>query len=165
MKHNTSSLNLQIITFIISDTLYGFDIRLIKEVTPPVPLTTVPLKTPEIRGVTAIRGCIVLVMDIRVIIDGEKMPFTGNKQIIIIRNAEEIKALIGSAIKPSDRLVEEKPVGFLVDAVEDILTVNVSDIEETPSHLDDHTKLFVDGIIRKKRPIILLNPFELAGFQ
>jgi purine-binding chemotaxis protein CheW len=154
----------QFVSFFADDVLYGFDIRIIKEITPPVIVTPVPLKQREVHGIVNIRGQVVLVLDITVILGGNEHPVTTDSQIVILKTAREIRAV--SDFRPSfdEGVLGDKPVGFLVDTVGDILTLDASLIEEAPSHLKEQNTVYIEGVINlKSQPILLLNAGKMVS--
>jgi purine-binding chemotaxis protein CheW len=154
----------QFVSFFVDDVLYGFDIRLIKEITPPVFVTPVPLKQREVNGIVNIRGQVVLVLDITVILGGSEHAVSADSQIVILKTAREIRAV--SDFRPSfdEGVLGDKPVGFLVDTVGDILTLDASLIEEAPSHLKEQNTVYIEGVINlKSQPILLLNAGKMVS--
>jgi len=83
----------QFVSFFLNDRLYGFDIRIVKEITPPVQITPVPLKQREVHGIVNIRGQVVLVLDITVILGGKEHSIKADSQIVILKTSREIKAV------------------------------------------------------------------------
>jgi purine-binding chemotaxis protein CheW len=154
----------QVISFFLNDVLYGFDIRIIKEITPPVQITPVPLKQKEVHGIVNIRGQVVIVFDITVILSGKVQSVRGNSQIVILKTTREIAAV--SDFHPSfdEGVIGDKPVGFLIDSVGDILNVEQLLIEDAPSHIKEQNTSFIDGVINlESQPIILLNPGKMIS--
>ncbi len=155
----------QIVSFFLNEVLYGVDIRIIKEITPPVPVTPVPLKQREIHGIVNIRGQVALVLDIAVILGGKEQPVRPDAQIVILKTAREIKAVAEFHPSFDEEVLGDKPIGFLVDMVGDILTVESSLIEEAPSHLKEHTTRYIEGVINlESQPVILLNAGKMVNF-
>lgn len=154
----------QVISFFLNDVQYGFDIRIIKEITPSVRITPVPLKGKDVHGIVNIRGQVVLVLDITVILGGKEQPVKTDSQIVILKTARELKAV--SDFHPSfdEGTLGDKPVGFLVDAVGDILNLESLRIEEAPAHLKESNTPYIEGIINlKSQPILLLNAGKMAS--
>jgi purine-binding chemotaxis protein CheW len=156
----------QFVSFFVNDVLYGFDIRIIKEITPPVQITPVPLKPRDIHGIVNIRGQVVLVLDIAVILSGNEQPVKTDSQIVILKTVREIRAV--SDFRPSfdEGVLGDKPVGFLVDTVGDILNLESSLIEEAPSHLKEQNTPYIEGVINlKSQAIILLNAGKMVSIS
>ncbi|MBN1577109.1 MAG: chemotaxis protein CheW [Chitinispirillaceae bacterium] len=156
----------QIVTFLLDDVVYGFDIRIIKEITPSVPITPVPLIRHEISGIVTIRGLVVLVMDIAVILGGNKQSIRSMAQIMIVKTTRELGTVTDFRPSFDAEVLGDKPVGFLFDAVGDILSVETSAIEGTPSHLKEHNRHYMEGVINlKSQPVILLNAGKLISID
>jgi len=154
----------QVISFFLDDVQYGFDIRIIKEITPSVRITPVPLKQSEIRGIVNIRGQVILVLDIKVILGGKEQTAGVDSQIVILKTARELKAVSDFHPPFNEGALGDKPVGFLVDRVGDILNCETLLIEEAPSHLKERNTPYIEGIINlKSQPILLLNAGKMVG--
>jgi purine-binding chemotaxis protein CheW len=154
----------QFVSFFLNDRLYGFDIRIVKEITPPVQITPVPLKQREVHGIVNIRGQVVLVLDITVILGGKEHSIKADSQIVILKTSREIKAVRDFQPSFDGGVLGDKPVGFLVDTVGDILNLESSLIEEAPSHLKERNAPYIEGVINlKSQAIILLNAGKMAG--
>ena len=154
----------QFVSFFVGDVLYGFDIRIIKEITSAVRIMPVPLKDPDVRGIVTIRGQVVLVLDIAVILGGKEQPVETDSQIVILKTSREIKAVRDFQTSFDGGVLGDKPVGFLVDTVGDILNLESSLIEEAPSHLKERNAPYIEGVINlKSQAIILLNAGKMAG--
>jgi purine-binding chemotaxis protein CheW len=158
MKHQ------QFVSFQVPGGLFGFDIRLVKEITPAVHITPVPLKVGDVSGVVNIRGQVVVVLDLRVSLGGSEQQITDDSQIIILKTTSEIEAV--SDYTPNFDLdyLGSIPVGFLVGSVGDIVTVEPSRIEDAPSHLLAQYRSYVEGVVRlDPLPLVILNAGAILG--
>jgi chemotaxis signal transduction protein len=87
-----------------------------------------------------------------------------DSQIVILKTAREIKAVSDYHMSIDEGALGDKPVGFLVDAVGDILTLESSRIEAAPSHLQERHAPYIEGVIHlKPQPIILLNAVKMVN--
>jgi purine-binding chemotaxis protein CheW len=154
----------QFVTFFVGDDLFGFDIRIVKEITQAVSITPVPMRDKEISGVVNIRGLVVLVMDIGVILDGSATGADGDdRQIVILKTGREIAAV--ADFKPSFDAgsLDRRPIGFVIETVGDIISVEARCIETAPSHIGAAHASFVDGVVRlEQRPLIILNAGKIT---
>ena len=134
----------QFLTFTIGEEEYGVDIMTVREVKGWSETTRLPNTPDYMRGVLNLRGVVIPIFDLRMRFGGERTQQTEKHVIVILAVGERI-------------------AGILVDAVSDILTVNSSDIKESPS--TDTTGLderFVHGLIAvEERMVVLLDMEKL----
>lgn len=160
---NTTEMR-QFVSFTVNECLYGFDIRIVKEITPPVAITPIPLKSREVKGVVNIRGQVVLVFDIAVILSGAERDVAADRQIVILKVNRELAAI--TDFRPTFDLetVGNKPIGFDVDTIGDIITVEAGNIEAAPTHLEAQHAPFIDGIVRlAEKPLLILNAGKIVA--
>ena len=118
----------QIVTFRIGDEYYGLDIRAVREIRAWTAATTLP-NTPEfVRGVVNLRGMIVPILDLRARF-GRGMTEPTRTHVVIVVS------------------VDTQLVGFLVDAVSDIVTISADGIMPLPSIDGSDAGECLDGII------------------
>lgn len=97
----------------LGETEFGIDVKRVREVLRPLPVTRLPFPPPTILGIVSIRGTLVPVMDL-----GER--------------------LLGRAADPHGRLVvvrdPDRPgsIGLLVDAVHDLIDMDEASHEPPP---------------------------------
>lgn len=156
----------QFISFKLQEGVFGFDIRLVKEITPAIQTTPVPLKTRDVSGVVNIRGQVVVVLDIGLSLGGAEQVITDDSQIIILKTTRELESVSDFTPNFSMESVGEIPVGFLVESVGDIVAVDPSCIEEAPPHLIEKYRSFVEGVVRQESaPLVVLNAGEILGSE
>jgi purine-binding chemotaxis protein CheW len=101
------------LTFFLGDEQYGIAIDRIKEIIAMMRVTHVP-KTPEhIRGVINLRGLIIPVVDLRLRFAMEYLEPDSNTAIVIIE-------------------IENINVGFIVDRVEEVISIETTSLSEPP---------------------------------
>jgi purine-binding chemotaxis protein CheW len=154
----------QFVSFRLYGHLYGFDIRIVKEITAAVQMTPVPLKAKDVTGVINIRGQVVVVLDIGVSFGNPEQTIGEDSQIIILKTVAELEIVADFNPNFDVESVGSIPVGFLVQAVGDIVTVEASRIEPAPSHLLSEYRQYVDGVVRlDSKPLVILNPGAILG--
>lgn len=152
----------QYVTFQLDGGLYGFDIQAVKEVNPSTQITFVPRSAQHIRGLINIRGQVVLVVDIAVLLGRAPRPITGQSQVVILKTAQEIRRVRSLAKDLAPARFPDKPVGFLVDRIGDVLTVEAGGLLAPPPHLNDWEAKFVQGVIQlPDRLLVVLNAVEM----
>jgi len=148
----------QFVSFTANGRSFGFDIRLIKEVTSSIHITPVPLRMRDVRGVVNLRGQVVVVLDIGLSLGGQELVVTDESQILILKTASELVAIPDFHPDFELDLVGTIPVGFLVDSVGEIVTADAGRVEEAPTHLLAEYRSFVEGVVRQESlPLVILN--------
>jgi purine-binding chemotaxis protein CheW len=164
LKTNSMDREMQIVSFYIGDSLYGLDIRYVKEVHAFSGVTNVPLNLPHISGLVNIRGQIVLVIDTPIIFgDGQTQPGS-DTHLIIFKTAQELEK--NRMITPGTDWYKlmDKPIALLVDRIGDILTVPAANIEDPPQHMDETRAKFVRYVVKTDTFfLIVLDPERLIA--
>lgn len=156
----------QFVSFYVNGRLFGFDIRLIKEVTPSAPITPVPLKKRDVSGVLNIRGQVVVVLDVSLSLGGPEQSITEDSQILIMKNILEIQAVSDFVPANDGQAIGAIPVGFLVESVGELVTVEKDAIEEAPGHLQAQYRNLVEGVVRhEEMPLVILDAVAILGAQ
>lgn len=152
----------QYVSFELDRGLYGFDIQTVKEVNPTTQITLVPRSLPHVRGLVNIRGQVVLVIDIAVLLGRGLRPVTGSSQVVILKTSQEIRRVRALARDLSPERFPDKPVGFLVDRIGDVVTVEEGRLEATPPHLGECEAKYVQGVMHlEDRLMVVLNAVEM----
>jgi purine-binding chemotaxis protein CheW len=164
MKTEKSLHEMQFVSFYIGESLYGLDIRYVKEVHIFSGVTNVPLNLPHISGLVNIRGQIVLLIDTSIIFGDAQTQQGSDTHLIIFKTAQELEK--NSMITPGTDWYKlmDKPVALLVDRVGDILTVPAANIEEPPQHMDETRTKFVRYVVKTDTFfLIVLEPERLIA--
>lgn len=139
---------LQFVSFFLDGQRYGVDIRTVREINPTLSLAPVPRTRPYIRGLVNIRGQVVLVIDVAVILGKPPRPITEESRVVILKTTSELARVRGLDRAVDIDLYGDKPVGFVVDAVADVVQVPVDSVTATPGHVEEtHTKYY-QGVVR-----------------
>ncbi len=135
----------QFITFVSGDQEFGANIMTIREIRGWTETTLLPHAPDYVRGVINLRGVVLPVVDLKARL-GRGVTEANPKHVIIV-------------VKAGDRTL-----GLLVDAVSDILTATMSDIQPTPELARESHSSFVDGIaVLDKRMVTLLSMEKLTA--
>jgi len=129
------------VTFILADQIYGGDILQIQEVTGMSYITRVPHVKPYIRGVTNLRGNIVPTLDLRARLGLSGRDDIKGQQIMIARTDHGL-------------------IGYIVDAVQEVITVQKSSIEPTPEGWLDADHRYFAGIAKLDENLVTLVDFN-----
>ncbi len=127
---------MQMLTFSLDSVMYGVNVTQVREVKNFEAVTPVPYAPIYVKGVTNLRGEVVPVIDLR-----KRFEIKGN-------NGDGSNIMI---------IVQDKnPVGIMVDAVMEVLTLPKKDIEVNPNSLIVDKAQAVLGIAKHDRDLIIL---------
>jgi purine-binding chemotaxis protein CheW len=137
-KRTTDEL-LQLVSFTIGDEEFGVDILKVQEINRMVEVTRVPNSPRFVEGVINLRGKVIPIIDLRTRFSIPKKAWDKNTRIIVIE-------LVG------------RVVGFIVDAVREVLRIPKNITEQPPPMIADIEADYITAIGKlKDRMIILLD--------
>ena len=143
MAEQAAAERTQYLTFMLSGEVFAIGILAIKEIIEYGSLTKVPMMPACIRGVINLRGAVVPVMDLSSRFGTESAGVTKRTCIVIV----EIEA---------DG--EQRDVGVVVDAVNEVLEIDAADVEPAPAFGARICTDFIAGIGKVNgKFVILLN--------
>jgi purine-binding chemotaxis protein CheW len=135
----------QLITFQIGEQFLGVDIMAIREIRAWSPSTLLPHVPDYVRGVINLRGNVLPVIDLAARLGWGLTEPTGRHVIIVVRIAEQLH-------------------GLIVDAVNDIVTVNDEAMQVPPSLSTDSASAFLKGLVAvEDRMVMVLSLDNLAA--
>ncbi|EMJ86317.1 chemotaxis protein CheW [Leptospira meyeri] len=132
---------LQYLTFLISEELFGLGILYIKEIIEFESVTHVPMMPEYIPGVINLRGNVVPVIDLNMRFYRRKTE-TNRKTCIII-----------TEIKLENEIID---VGLLVDAVNEVVDITPESIEEPPSFGSKIRLDFIQGLGKLESKFVII---------
>lgn len=136
----------QALTFTLGQEEYGIQILKVQEIKGYAPPTPIPNTPCHVKGVINLRGTIVPIVDLRSKFGMETIDYTPFTVIVVTQ------------------LQGDKIVGFIVDAVSDVLNVPASDIHRTPEFDGQVDTTFVSGLAKiGDRIVILLDIEKILG--
>lgn len=122
---------LELLTFRLASEEYSFRVSEIEEIIRPQRITKIPKTSSSLLGITALRGKILPVINLKQMLSlKEAAPVDDRKQKILI-----LKGPKG-------------PLGVSVDRVVGIIAARVSTVLETPAHLPEEEKRFLEGVAK-----------------
>ena len=127
IRTSFSSEDQQFLTFNLAEEFYGVDILKVQEIKGYTNVTKIPNTPDYLKGVLNLRGTIVPIVDLRMKFGmgvTEPTSFT----VVVVVN------------------VRNRVMGFLVDAVSDVLDLNAKDIQPPPEMGNTVDITFVAGI-------------------
>lgn len=118
----------ELVTFRVGDQDFCIDIMMVREIRGWTPATVLPHAPPFVLGVINLRGSVVPIVDLSARL-GLKPSEPDDRHVIVI-------AVVGA-----------QTVGFLVNAVSDIIGINQSEVQPTPDVTSEATRAFIEGVI------------------
>lgn len=141
----TKSSVLQLVTFIIEKEEFGIDILNVQEIIKPVDITRVPNSSPYVKGVINLRGRIVPVVDLRARFHLPQRTPDKETRIVVVE-------------------LEDKVVGFLMDAVKQVIRIDRAIIEPPPPQATSVDSNYLKGVAKlEDRLLTLLDLHNLLG--
>ena len=131
------------LTLSLAGEEYGIEILKIKEIIGMMPVATVPLTPPFVKGVINLRGKVIPVLNLRLKFGMEEVGYSDRTCIIVV----ETKRQGGSVL-----------IGVVVDSVSEVLNIKANDIEETPAFGAQMDTNYILGMAKTSGGVkILLN--------
>ena len=125
------------LSFFVNEEQYGIDISHINEIIAMMDITEIP-RTPEfVEGVINLRGSIIPIVDVRSKFGLKKRDHDMNTAIII----NEVNGV---------------GIGFIVDRVEDVLTLDNEDLSEAPEFGSNIDTSFIKHVSEVNKDVILI---------
>ncbi len=144
-KTSAGTSNTQYLSFTLAGEEYAVDILSVQEIRGICPITPLPHAPPHIRGVMNLRGAVVPVIDMRAALGLPDEPYCQFTVIIVLS-------------------VRGRTMGFVVDSVSDVLSLDSKDIERAPDLSERVDASMVAGIARAHEHfVILLDIDRVAG--
>ena len=120
------------VTFTLGQESYGLPVLHVREIIRICPITPVPNMPPHVRGVINLRGTVIAVLDLRAKFSMAPVP-AGERACIIVLQ-------LG--------LTSSRPtlIGIIVDAVEEVVQLNNSEIEPCPDFGGSTASQYILGV-------------------
>jgi purine-binding chemotaxis protein CheW len=126
----------EFLAFRIKGELYCAHLRSIGEIVRPGSITRVPGARKDVRGIVSVRGRLVTVVDLRVSLGFERVDVSRSSRLMLLESEDDM-------------------VGYLVDAVENVLGFRKLEIEDV-SVLGTAERPHILGIARKNGAVFVL---------
>lgn len=133
----------QYLTFLLDGEMFAIPILNIKEIIEYGHLTTVPMMPPFIRGVINLRGRVVPVVDLAARFGRGVTQVARRTSIVIIEAGATVATEEGD-------LTETQDIGIMVDAVNEVVDIDATDIEPAPSFGARIRPDFISGMAKYK---------------
>ncbi len=139
-KKDSSEL-LQLVSFTIGNEEFGVDILFVHEINRMIQITKVPNSPSFVDGVINLRGRVIPVIDLRTKFGIERKEHDNNTRIIVVE-------------------VAGKTVGFIVDAVKEVLRIPKSITEPPPEIVTGINSEFIMAVGKLEDRLITLIDLE-----
>lgn len=147
-ENQRSTETIQYIVIRLGEEQYGIDIRNIETITRMQHITRVPKMPAYLRGVINLRGVVIPVLSMRLRMNLAADEITKATRIIVLN------------------LEQEGNVGFLVDEVKEVVSLNVDDIEKLGDSTKDGKANLINAVGKHNGELISLfdlNAISLEG--
>ncbi len=131
----------QFLTFALGQEEYGVEILKIQEIKGFSAITPLPNAPSYVKGVLNLRGTIVPIVDLRKKFGLPEVAYTKFTVIVVVQ-------------------VRGQTLGFIVDAVSDVLTVAGTDIQPTPDLHGQVDTAFLTGLAPAGEKLVILLDIE-----
>jgi purine-binding chemotaxis protein CheW len=131
----------QYLTFLLDDEQYAVDILCVEEIRSWEQPTKIPNAPSYVKGVINMRGIIVPIIDLR-------LKFTIGKAIYL-----ETTVVIVLTYQGED---SSRTIGFVVDAVSDVLNAEPHDIKPAPAFGGCVGQQYIDSLINSESKVVTL---------
>jgi purine-binding chemotaxis protein CheW len=128
---------IQLVVFSIEDEAFGTDINQVREIVRAGSVTPIPDSPHFIKGVTNIRGEIIIVIDLK------------ERFFLPVKKAVESKHIVITG-------QEGNLYGVLVDEVTEVLRIPRTEIKTTPHLITKIDRTYINGVITLENRLIML---------
>ncbi|MCX6151072.1 MAG: chemotaxis protein CheW [Ignavibacteriales bacterium] len=139
-KNEKSDL-LQLVSFKIGAEEFGVDILKVQEINKMTQITKVPNSPAFVEGVINLRGRVIPIIELRTRLGLEKIEYTKDTRIIVVE-------------------LEGKTVGFIVDAVNEVLRIPSSITEKPPELVAGIDSDYITAVGKLEDRLLILLDLE-----
>lgn len=132
-----AGVQLQLVTFEVSNEEFAVDILSVQEINRMMELTRVPQSPPEVEGVINLRGRIIPVIDLRKRFGMSAAERSDSNRIIVVE-------------------VHGRVIGFIVDRVHEVLRIDGGIVEPAPSMVCSIDSEFIAGVGKLQDRLLIL---------
>jgi len=135
-ENNESKLT-QLVSFKVSDEEFGIDILQVQEIIRMLPIAIVPSAPNFVKGVIDLRGEVIPIIDMRKRFKLPSIPYNNETRIIVVHN-------------------HTFTVGFIVDAVCEVIRISESAIEKPPAVVNGDCSNYIIGVSKLEKGLLIL---------
>ncbi len=137
-QHQTEAQDkLQCVTFNLENEAYGVNVMQVQEVLRKIEVAPIPGAPHYITGIINLRGNVVSVINARSRFGLPVVETTSLARIIVVE-------------------VQDQVIGILVDAVDEVVDVDYSEIAPAPNIGNQETSRYIDGVVNRNGKLLIL---------
>jgi purine-binding chemotaxis protein CheW len=140
-------------TFRLGDRLFGLDLMMIREINRILDITPVPHAKNHVRGLINLRGQIVTILDLGVRLGLARQDIIESSHNIILKTSAELASARHEGAGPT---TSNDLVGFLVDAIGDVVEADESTIEPPSANVSEAEGGFLSGVLKTDAGLLVL---------
>lgn len=125
------------LTFLLGKEVFGIEIKYVTEIVGIQKISSLPESPDYIKGIINLRGTILSVIDMRLRLKKESVPYTDRTCIVVID-------------------LSETPVGLIVDSVKEVVFIDDQNIVPPPDLSAGYQSRYIKGIGKSGEEIRLL---------
>ena len=134
------------LSFRIGNEQYGIEIKHVTEIVGIQKITEVPDMPEYVKGVINLRGSVIHVVDIRLRFRMKAIEYDDRTCVIVVN-------------------VEDSPIGLVVDAVREVISISSEQISPAPSVAKGDISRYIKGIGRFENDVIILLAMDKLLFD
>lgn len=137
---NSDNKLAQLVSFKVSDEEFGIDILQVQEIIRMLPISIVPSAPNFVKGVIDLRGEVIPIIDMRKRFKLPSIPYNSETRIIVVHT-------------------NDFTVGFIVDAVCEVIRIHESAIEPAPpvlTNLNGENSNYIRGVSKLEKGLLIL---------
>ena len=134
---NNESKLAQLVSFKVRDEEFGIDILQVQEIIRMLPIAIVPSAPSFVKGVIDLRGEVIPIIDMRKRFKLPAIPYDNETRIIVVHT-------------------KSFTVGFIVDAVCEVIRISESAIERPPAVVDGDGSSYIKGVSKLEKGLLIL---------
>ncbi|MCF6281615.1 MAG: chemotaxis protein CheW [Candidatus Polarisedimenticolaceae bacterium] len=131
----------QLVTFKLKGESYGINVMKVQEVLRVTEIAPVPGAPPYVLGIINLRGNVVTVIDSRSRFGLPSAEQDDSSRIVIIESEKQV-------------------VGILVDAVAEVVDLNVNEIDSAPNVGNEESSRYIQGVASRAEGLLILVDLE-----
>ncbi len=125
------------VTMRLDGQMFGIPVLFVQDVLRGQRIAPVPLAPKEVAGSMNLRGRIVTVIDMRIRLGLEPKPYTGKTMSVVVEHNDE-------------------PYSLLVDSVGDVLSLPLTQFENSPANLSPVWRGISSGIFKLEQELLVI---------
>ncbi len=134
---NLNSNYTQAVGFNLENETYGIDILNVSEIVKPIKITFIPNTLDFVLGVINLRGKIIPIVDLNKKFFDKFKDITQDSRIVVVS-------------------IEDNTVGFLVDKIKKIYTIQNQNIENSPETVNENVQKYIKGVGKLDDVLVIL---------